>query len=436
MVDDLSFATTFEAGKLAPIDPRPLNLTSLLLQTTEAVNATELKGGRTVTIKMHTSGVPVEYEDMLVDPRISRVVYSLLSNAVRYSPATDHSVDFTVTYTPIVGSETGYTNNGDVGSKRGRDESRDEVMKFGKTEEGKNELPSTGSFKFTVRNSTVTPINLSLVRNYFRYYYHFDALAPGEISITDENKSIMDFMKTTGTITTTETYINTSIGLGGDHITNSSSYKDLTSTKGLGLGLYTAYNMVKIMGGELQCSAENHNEAVFTFTLSLPLTRSPTGDGLVYPTASITPRPSTQQVTIPKQPLVVEDAQKSADWENVKMIRVLVVDDSSLCQKVIVKSLKGLEFITDVASNGLEACDKLTEKPCKYDVVLMDIRMPIMGELYIYILSKSIYITYIYIYKYRLFMVGIPLQTKSMVMLYILGLYVYNLCICDLHVYL
>jgi hypothetical protein len=32
MVDDLTFATTFEAGKLSPMDPRPLHLSSVLLQ--------------------------------------------------------------------------------------------------------------------------------------------------------------------------------------------------------------------------------------------------------------------------------------------------------------------------------------------------------------------------------------------------------------------
>ena len=62
-------------------------------------------------------------------------------------------------------------------------------------------------------------------------------------------------------------------------------------------------------------------------------------------------------------------------------MRILVVDDSSMCQKVLVKSLKGLEFDTDVASNGKEACDKLQDIPCKFDAVLMDLRMPVMDGL-------------------------------------------------------
>jgi CheY-like chemotaxis protein len=59
-------------------------------------------------------------------------------------------------------------------------------------------------------------------------------------------------------------------------------------------------------------------------------------------------------------------------------MRVLVVDDSPICQKMVVKALEKYDFATDVASNGREACDKLAFKPCLYDAVLMDLRMPIM----------------------------------------------------------
>ena len=61
-----------------------------------------------------------------------------------------------------------------------------------------------------------------------------------------------------------------------------------------------------------------------------------------------------------------------------RLFRILVVDDSSICQKLLVKILRQHSFIADVANNGQEACDKLTEVPCCYDAVLMDIRMPVM----------------------------------------------------------
>ena len=52
MVDDLTFATTYEAGKTPPMCVRPIHLPSLLYQVIEAVNAVEQKGGRAVEIRM------------------------------------------------------------------------------------------------------------------------------------------------------------------------------------------------------------------------------------------------------------------------------------------------------------------------------------------------------------------------------------------------
>jgi CheY-like chemotaxis protein len=60
-----------------------------------------------------------------------------------------------------------------------------------------------------------------------------------------------------------------------------------------------------------------------------------------------------------------------------RLFRILVVDDSSICQKLLVKILRQHSFVTDVANNGQEACDKLIQEPCSYDAVLMDIRMPV-----------------------------------------------------------
>jgi CheY-like chemotaxis protein len=62
-------------------------------------------------------------------------------------------------------------------------------------------------------------------------------------------------------------------------------------------------------------------------------------------------------------------------------MRVLVVDDSPTCQRVITRSLAHLEFTFVEASNGEEALRILTEKPLRVDAVLMDLRMPVMDGL-------------------------------------------------------
>lgn len=61
--------------------------------------------------------------------------------------------------------------------------------------------------------------------------------------------------------------------------------------------------------------------------------------------------------------------------------KILIVDDSALMRRVISDIIKSDErfVVCDVASNGLEAFDKITLNPKLYDVVLLDINMPKMN---------------------------------------------------------
>jgi CheY-like chemotaxis protein len=56
---------------------------------------------------------------------------------------------------------------------------------------------------------------------------------------------------------------------------------------------------------------------------------------------------------------------------------VLLVEDNSINQKIVILSLKNKVKNIDVASNGKEALDKFGTT--KYDIILMDIQMPIMN---------------------------------------------------------
>jgi CheY-like chemotaxis protein len=57
-------------------------------------------------------------------------------------------------------------------------------------------------------------------------------------------------------------------------------------------------------------------------------------------------------------------------------LRVLVVEDNPVNQKVASSLLKRLGYLADISSNGLEALDAINRQP--YDVVFMDIQMPDM----------------------------------------------------------
>jgi len=60
-----------------------------------------------------------------------------------------------------------------------------------------------------------------------------------------------------------------------------------------------------------------------------------------------------------------------------KRISILLVEDNSINQKIVILSLKNKVKNIEVANNGKEALDKFGTT--KYDVILMDIQMPVMN---------------------------------------------------------
>lgn len=60
-------------------------------------------------------------------------------------------------------------------------------------------------------------------------------------------------------------------------------------------------------------------------------------------------------------------------------LNILLVEDNILNQRITTFSLKKFNHFVDIANNGLEAVNKFREK--NYDVILMDIMMPVMDGL-------------------------------------------------------
>lgn len=59
-------------------------------------------------------------------------------------------------------------------------------------------------------------------------------------------------------------------------------------------------------------------------------------------------------------------------------IHILLVEDNAINQKLAVHILTNGGYRIDVVENGKEAVDKITQEPNKYDLILMDINMPVM----------------------------------------------------------
>ena len=60
-------------------------------------------------------------------------------------------------------------------------------------------------------------------------------------------------------------------------------------------------------------------------------------------------------------------------------LNILLVEDSLLNQRLVTFSLKKYNHVVTIANNGVEAIEKFREH--KFDVILMDIMMPVMDGL-------------------------------------------------------
>lgn len=63
---------------------------------------------------------------------------------------------------------------------------------------------------------------------------------------------------------------------------------------------------------------------------------------------------------------------------NLKGIRILLVEDNEINQQVAVENLEEIGLNTDVADNGEIAIEMIKNSEINYDIVLMDIQMPVM----------------------------------------------------------
>jgi PAS domain S-box-containing protein len=118
---------------------------------------------------------------------------------------------------------------------------------------------------------------------------------------------------------------------------------------GTGLGLAIVKQLVEAQGGSISVKSVEDVGTVFNFILSFPRTD--------------------------------QEALKEASYveldDEIKNIKVLVVEDIMLNQLLMKTLLDDFGFDRDIASNGLIAIEKLKEK--SYDIILMDLQMPEMN---------------------------------------------------------
>jgi PAS domain S-box-containing protein len=125
---------------------------------------------------------------------------------------------------------------------------------------------------------------------------------------------------------------------------------DQRQTRGDGLGLSISRKISRQMGGDIIVES-NINEGA-TFILSLPLVQVVKTD-------------------------VVELKELDIPVENSKKINVLVVEDSITNREVLSDMLEEMGHKVIGAMNGLESLEQVKKQ--RFDIIFMDINMPIMG---------------------------------------------------------
>ncbi|MBS0296753.1 MAG: response regulator [Proteobacteria bacterium] len=126
---------------------------------------------------------------------------------------------------------------------------------------------------------------------------------------------------------------------------------------GSGLGLSISRELAELMGGSLEAEGAKGQGA--TFTLSLPL------------------QIALQTVIAGPSPAITATAEVSEPTE--RALRILVVDDHPTNRKVVELILAGAGAELVSAENGLEGLEAYQAEP--FDVVLMDMQMPVMDGL-------------------------------------------------------
>ncbi len=177
------------------------------------------------------------------------------------------------------------------------------------------------------------------------------------IKFTDNGRVELSIKRVNNNIRFTIT--DTGIGLSKEQIAKlfqSFTQGDGSTTRkygGTGLGLSISKQLVELMNGKIWCESELGVGSKFIFEIELEK-----GD----------------------ESKVIKN--KKIDLNQINTLRgnnILLVDDNKTNQEIILGLLENSEINIDIANNGAEAVSLFKSNQDKYELILMDLQMPIMG---------------------------------------------------------
>jgi len=154
---------------------------------------------------------------------------------------------------------------------------------------------------------------------------------------------------------------DTGIGINPEHVARlfmPFEQADSSTTRkygGTGLGLSISHNLARLMGGEITVQSQPGQGSIFTLTLPLPVSMPP-----------IPLNAELQHPVLPRQ-------------KRLEGLRVLAAEDVEVNRLILEDILVHEGALVQFAVNGKEALDQIEEAGVSaFDVVLMDIQMPVM----------------------------------------------------------
>lgn len=121
---------------------------------------------------------------------------------------------------------------------------------------------------------------------------------------------------------------------------------------GTGLGLTISKELVKLMDGRIWIESKSGVGSTFIFEIAL-------------------------EESVESVESVDEFSVKQEDMERLKNKKILLVEDNKTNQLVFTSILEDTLLDIDIANNGQEAVDMF--KPDKYELILMDLDMPVLN---------------------------------------------------------
>ncbi len=155
---------------------------------------------------------------------------------------------------------------------------------------------------------------------------------------------------------------DTGVGIPTDkhaHIFEAFTQEDSSTSRrfgGTGLGLSISRQLINLMGGQIWLESTPGQGSTFHFTVELPVADdAPTG--------------------------LISNSLPTLSKRSPAQVSVLLVEDNRVNQRVATALLERRGYHVSLAENGALAVDLLTAGNAHFDVVLMDMQMPVMDGL-------------------------------------------------------